>query len=201
MKFKRWLIALLGVFAMALTGVGLSTFTYAKDSFGFVTNLEPVCYIQQTRAYYPSVESAIRAASANTAKDTIYVIPGAHPTMYKNATLSGEDQLILPYQDEIYEDTGRTATLGTFADVNPGNGRDPKLLVSRLTLAPGVSLTIEKKAKLFIGGMLGTGPQSPTGHVAGSYTEILMSASSRIENHGIIKNFGYIRNGGSAYYG
>lgn len=204
MKFKRWLIALLGVFAMALTGVGLSTFTYAKDSFGFVTNLKPVCYIKETGAYYPSVESAIRAASTNTAErnskdlqDTIYVIPGAHPTMYKSATLSANDQLILPYQDETYEDTGRTATLGTFADVNPGNGRDPKLLVSRLTLAPGVSLTISKGADLFIGGMLGTGPQSPTGHVAGSYTEILMSANSRIENYGTIENYGYIKTTGN----
>ncbi|MDY2914268.1 MAG: hypothetical protein SOV58_06620 [Candidatus Enteromonas sp.] len=204
MKFKRWLIALLGVFAMALTGVGLSTFTYAKDSFGFVTNLEPVCYIKETGVRYPSVESAIRAASTNTAErnskdlqDTIYVIPGAHPTMYKSATLLAKDQLILPYQDETYEDTGRTATLSTFADVNPGNERDPKLLVSRLTLAPGVSLTISKGADLFIGGMLGTGPQSPTGHVAGSYTEILMSANSRIENYGIIKNYGYIKTTGN----
>lgn len=77
-----------------------------------------VAYIKSApNVRYTSIEKAVKVAAANSGKDQIFVIPGTNPTITRNFTLSGSDELIFPYNGETYEDTARSQ-VDDFADLN-----------------------------------------------------------------------------------
>lgn len=167
-----------------------------------VVNEKKVCYIGNT--YYTTVEAALTAAESNDGADTIYVIPGANPTITQDCTIATGDTLCLPYEGTTYkvelnglknsDPSFNNYHRATFADAE-----ETKYLKSNVTIrgeSADKTATLTVKGTLLIGGILGVGEgsyQKPTGHTVNSYSQITLDSYSYISNEGTIECRGYIK--------
>lgn len=195
-RLSLFLTAVLGFLSI---GVGHAAFQTgengATDSYdGQVTLRKPVCYISGSpNVYYPSIEKALKVAESTSGSQTVYVIPGANPTIQSDCTIASGDSLVLPYADdgtthsiEKFTASDAECTSSVFADSNPSAYRK-----SQVTLAEGVTLTNE--GTLTIGGIQGWNGMNPTGQTVNQYAEITMGAGSVIQNYGTLDCYGYIK--------
>ena len=152
-----------------------------------------VCYIGNT--YYTTVEAALTAAEGNPGADTIYVIPGANPTITQDCTIATGDTLCLPYEGTTYkvelnglknsDPSFNNYHRETFADAE-----ETKYLKSNVTIrgeSAEKTATLTVKGTLLIGGILGVGEgsyQKPTGHTVNNYSQITLDSYSYISNEG-----------------
>lgn len=188
------------IFALSLTtllsvalGYGEWVIIASQNINSPVTSPEKkVCYIGDT--YYTTVEAALTAAEGNPGADTIYVIPGADPTLAVNPE-TGKNTFVLPSNDKMivafYSDAGtKTIYVNSKKGVNPG-GTDLSLK-NTLTIGSGATLqidgTLETSGKLFAG----DGGAKYAGNTFGDYTKIVLNANAKIICNGTINCYGYI---------
>lgn len=192
--------------SLATITVGFSDwFVVAKKEIVIspqTSTVRAVAYIKsKPTVKYTSIEKALEVAAANSIKDQIFVLPGTNPTITRNVTIAANDELILPYVGETYQDTGRTKT-GIFADSSASGVTTYRKNV--VTISANVTLTVAQNAKLIIGGVLGHNNQQSVGQTNGDYVEVNMRENAKIINHGTIDTFGYIKeydfNNGSTIY-
>lgn len=203
---KRWK-AIISAFALAMcasvTAVGLGGWVIqgsgnAQYDKYYDSNAKKVAYTQDSKGvntYFTSVESALEKTSSGT----VYVIPGMNPTINTNCTVKSGVSLYLPYEDDLktvhnVEDPGRTSE-GNFSDYEDAVN-NKKLCKSTLTLANNVTLT--NQGTIFVGGILGRKSIAPTGMTVGNYSQIMLSAGSKIQNTGNLTCYGYIKESNSA---
>ena len=151
-----------------------------------------VCSIGNT--YYTTVEAALTAAESNPGADTIYVIPGANPTLSVNPVtgkntflLSSNDKMIVAFYSDVDK---KTIYENSETGINPG-GTDLSLKTT-LTIGSGVTLKIE--GTLETSGRLnaGDGGTNYAGNTFGDYTKIVMDTNAKIICNGTINCYGYI---------
>ena len=205
-KVKRWFkIVLCTLMVVFSVSIGFSDWVY-PDNSGDVTsgskapetnNDIPVAYtrVNGINKYFTSLADAIDATSTGS----IYVIPESNPTITRNCVIKTGVTLTLPYEDDmkdnhVVEDPERT-TLGDFADYmeySTRNDKNPTVFCqNNVTIADGVTLT--NKGSIFVGGVLGSNGQAPTGMTVGKYTKITLGSNSSIANTGTITSYGYIK--------
>ncbi len=203
---RKWK-AIISAFALALcasvTAVGLGGWVIQGsgntqyDKY-YDANAKKVAYTQDSKGvntYFTTVESALEKTSSGT----VYVIPGANPTINTNCTIKSGVSLFLPYEDDLktvhnVEDPGRTSE-GNFSDYEDAVN-NKGLCKSTLTLANNVTLT--NQGAIFVGGILGRKSIAPTGMTVGNYSQIMLSAGSKIQNTGNLTCYGYIKESNSA---
>lgn len=147
-----------------------------------------VCYIDGgTPTYFTTIERALEVAKADSAAQTIYVIPdnvSKNVTITRDCIISKEDTLILPYQDKLWEDReGKAKLRNRFADDCEAMVKQNRKTLVRIQ--KGVTLTVD--GALNIGGILGnaaSGYQGLQGQTSGFYAEILMEAGTDIHTAG-----------------
>lgn len=221
--------------SLFLTGIGFS-----KWSIQGVTASFPLKHDDRNEgkevAYYTdankkkhsftTIEGALASAGADSQGNTVYVIPGTNPTIYKSCTVKSGDTLCLPYEGETYNGRQRNAQSGgtsnnswktpvtfdndgvpvsgdfipmtnytnpnpPFADANAAFVKYFKK--NEVTLNPNCTITIEKNARLNIGGILGWDGQRVSGQTSGKYAQITRKKGSSIINKGTIDCRGYIK--------
>lgn len=176
-----------------------------SGAFSESETIVPVCYISETGAYYTSLDTALDDAYSNSGTDTIYVLPGlgvgdttnlpntTQVHISENHTISGSDQLILPYSGTDYKN--RESTTTGFADDDLASIKSN--LKTEVILDEGVTLTIgsssNHNAKLRIGGIVGNASVPLAGQTSSSYCQISMMSNSKIVNYGTIDCLGYIK--------
>ena len=90
-RLSLFLTAVLGFLSISVGHAAFQTGENgASDSYdGQVTRRKPVCYISRSpNVYYPSIEKALEVAKNTTGSQTVYVIPGANPTIKSNCTIA-----------------------------------------------------------------------------------------------------------------
>ena len=167
------------------------TFTPVNDNYATVTgtlrvSMKAVAYSDKG-VYYGTIESALNSVSSGT----IYVIPGINPTIKADCTIRGTTTLVLPYNERMY--LSREGTSSSFADANLAAVTANRK--SNVTIASGITLTIESRATLTIGGILGTtaGGNELQAHTSGSYAQITLAENAMIKSSGTINCYGYIK--------
>ena len=196
-RLSLFLTAVLGFLSISVGHAAFQTGENGTtDSYdGQVTLRKPVCYISGSpNVYYTSIEKALEVAKGTTGSQTVYVIPGANPTIKSNCTIASGDSLILPYADDgtthsYYSRQNQSGV--TFADANAS--LVSKNRTSLVTVESGIVIT--NNGTIEVGGVLGTGVsgQRPTGHTTGQYAELLMKSNSKIQNNGTLNLSGYIK--------
>lgn len=111
------------------------------------TQERAVAYIKSSGMHFTTIEKALEVAGQNTTKDQIFVIPGTNPIIKRDVTIGVNDELILPYDGEIFEDTARSTARG-FADLNATQRN--LYLKNTVTLNEGVKLTISSLSLIHI---------------------------------------------------
>ncbi len=152
-----------------------------------------VCYIGDT--YYTSLDAALDAASSNSIKDTIYVIPnlGTAVNITKSHTINSGDSLVLPYEGETFFNENAHGTFASgnnyyFAD------QDATCVSTYRKTQVILSATLNVYGTLNIGGVIGAPKKGVTGQTAGAYSEITMKDGSKLKClGGEINCYGYIK--------
>lgn len=202
-RLSLFLTAVLGFLSISVGHAAFQTGENgATDSYdGQVTLRKPVCYISGSpNVYYPSIEKALKVAESTSGSQTVYVIPGANPTIQSDCTIAAGDSLILPYSGETYEDSSRSTNGSYFADATASLVTSNRK--SLVTVADNVTIT--NYGRLVVGGVLGTQPQPLTGATIGNYSEIQLGDGAKIVNdgthhtkssdmNGMLQLFGYIK--------
>lgn len=157
-----------------------------------VVNEKKVCYIGDT--FYTTVEAALTAAENNPGADTIYVIPGADPTLSVNP-VTGKNTFLLPSNDKMivafYSDADKkTVYVNSKTGIN--TNQSDITIKNTLTIGPGVTFDVE--GTLETSGRLnaGDGGQAYAGNTYGDCTRILLDANAKITCSGTINCYGFI---------
>lgn len=151
-----------------------------------------VCYIGDT--YYTTVEAALTAAEGNPGADTIYVIPGADPTLAVNPN-TGKNTFTLPLHDKMivafYSDA---STKTVYVNDKTGINSNQSTTTIRNTLTIGSGVTLKIEGTLETSGRLnaGDGGRAYAGNTYGDCTRILLDANAKITCSGTINCYGYI---------
>ncbi len=181
-----------GIITATITGKGVYANTYS-------TTLQAVAFIGTK--YYITVEKAMAVAVSG---NTVYVIPGANPTINTTIYINSGITLSLPYEGTITGvdlDSTTGMETGKYFDYNKGildfktgsSYSNTTLRKSNVTLASGASINISSGANLVIGGKIdGGGGTYISGMTAGVYSQITLSKNSYIISSGLIRNYGYI---------
>ncbi len=177
---------------------------YSKQVSAKTSDSVVVCYLEKTvdgqtaRTKYTSIEKALEVSANATDKQTVVVLPGTNPTITRRCTIGTNVSLILPYDfnqtDWSYSDytNYKNQSNNGFADKDASAVKTNRKNI--LTIAEGV--TIINNGTIDVAGKIGVGAESnqrPSGFTIGSYCEILMKASSKIQNSGSINLYGYIK--------
>ncbi len=177
---------------------------YSKQVSAKTSDSVVVCYLEKTvdgqtvRTKYTSIEKALEVSVNATDKQTVVVLPGTNPTIKRGCTIGTNVSLILPYDfnqtDWSYSDytNYKNQSNNGFADKDASAVKTNRKNI--LTIAEGV--TIINNGTIDVAGKIGVGAESnqrPSGFTIGSYCEILMKASSKIQNSGSINLYGYIK--------
>ena len=150
------------------------------------------CSIGNT--YYTTVEAALTAAESNPGADTIYVIPGANPTLSVNPAtgkntflLSSNDKMIVAFYSDVDKKT-------VYANSKKGINTNQSSITIKNTLTIGSGVTFNVEGTLETSGRLnaGDGGQAYAGNTYGDYTRILLDANAKIACSGTINCYGYI---------
>lgn len=189
-RLSLFLTAVLGFLSISVGHAAFQTGENgATDSYdGTITLRKPVCYISGSpNVYYPSIEKALKVAENTTGSQTVYVIPGANPTIQSNCTIASGDSLILPYADD-----GTTHTYHDYLSQSPTLAYKSGTLVTKVTIADGFTLT--NNGTLTIGAIQnsGSGGNLYSGNATKSYTEIFLEGAAKVVNAGTMNAYGYI---------
>lgn len=188
------------IFALSLTtllsvalGYGEWVIIASKDlGKSPVVNEKKVCYIGNT--YYTTVEAALTAAENNPGADTIYVIPGANPTLSVNSVtgkntflLSSNDKMIVAFYSDVDKKT-------VYVNSKKGINTNQSAITIKNTLTIGSGVTLKIEGTLETSGRLnaGDGGQAYAGNTYGDCTRILLDANAKITCSGTINCYGYI---------
>ncbi len=188
------------IFALSLTtllsvalGYGEWVIIASKDlGKSPVVNEKKVCYIGDT--YYTTVEAALTAAESNPGTDTIYVIPGADPTLSVNPVtgkntflLSSNDKMIVAFYSDVDKKT-------VYVNSKTGINTNQSSITIKNTLTIGSGVTFNVEGTLETSGRLnaGDGGQAYAGNTYGDCTRILLDANAKIACSGTINCYGYI---------
>lgn len=160
-----------------------------------ITNqhIYPVARIGTTA--YGTIEKALAVGG------TVYVLPGANPTIRENCAIASGSKLIL-YTDDTdatYGDgshrnqkyRGGTTPKDAFIDSNATNVK--KYRKSNVTIADGKKLTVN--GEMFIAGIIGSSGQGIAGATTGIYSQLTLNPGASIESNGLIDCMGYIKEG------
>ncbi len=221
--------------SLFLTGIGFSKWSIQGVTASFSLKHDnrnegkEVAYYtdaNKKKHSFTTIEGALASAGADSQGNTVYVIPGTNPTIYKSCTVKSGDTLCLPYEGETYNGRQRNAQSGgtsnnswktpvtfdndgvpvsgdfipmtnyknpnpPFADANAAFVKYFKK--NEVTLNPNCTITIEKNARLNIGGILGWDGQRVSGQTSGKYAQITRKKGSSIINKGTIDCRGYIK--------
>lgn len=213
---KRRTMPLLAMSASAILstiGVGYGNWIIAtfKERDGTIetTASIPVCYIQgKKEVKYTSIEKALAVTSdkdhINTS-ETIVVIPGTNPTISNSCTLSANDTLLIPYEDETYMRDLSKITKNNVSTVfgkeysdcestSVTNNRKTEIVIKGKD-AFGDKVVLNNNGKIIVGGELGVGDgnQRPSGHTNGKYSQITIEDGAVIENNGSMDVYGFIK--------
>lgn len=151
-----------------------------------------VCSIGNT--YYTTVEAALTAAENNPGADTIYVIPGANPTLSVNPVtgkntflLSSNDKMIVAFYSDVDKKT-------VYVNSKTGINTNQSSITIKNTLTIGSGVTFNVEGTLETSGRLnaGDGGQAYAGNTYGDCTRILLDANAKITCSGTINCYGYI---------
>lgn len=151
-----------------------------------------VCSIGNT--YYTTVEAALTAAENNPGADTIYVIPGANPTLSVNPVtgkntflLSSNDKMIVAFYSDVDKKT-------VYVNSKTGINTNQSSITIKNTLTIGSGVTFNVEGTLETSGRLnaGDGGQAYAGNTYGDCTRILLDANAKIACSGTINCYGYI---------
>lgn len=151
-----------------------------------------VCSIGNT--YYTTVEAALTAAENNPGADTIYVIPGANPTLSVNP-VTGKNTFLLPLNDTMivafYSDVDKKTV---YVNSKTGINTNQSSITIKNTLTIGSGVTFNVEGTLETSGRLnaGDGGQAYAGNTYGDCTRILLDANAKIACSGTINCYGYI---------
>ncbi|MCI6215633.1 MAG: hypothetical protein MR659_00885 [Mollicutes bacterium] len=151
-----------------------------------------VCSIGNT--YYTTVEAALTAAENNPGADTIYVIPGADPTLSVNP-VTGKNTFLLSSNDTMivafYSDAG---TKTVYKNVKEGVIKDTSEITIKNTLTLGPGVTLQVDGTLETSGRLnaGSGGQAYAGNTYGDCTRIALDTNAKITCNGTINCYGFI---------
>ena len=165
---------------------GSWTFIQDKNVNAFqISNAKPVAYISGGGAdesvKYTTIEKALKTAVSG---QTVYVIPNTKYVINGNIEIKNGVTLMLPYSDKnTVNSLNDTITSSNFSDASDE---------SKLTTSVTLKGTLTNYGTLEIGGELGGGGNLGL-FVAGSYSQILMSGSAKIENYKTINCYGYIK--------
>lgn len=165
---------------------GSWTFIQDKNVNAFqISNAKPVAYISgggaDENVKYTTIEKALKTAVSG---QTVYVIPNTNYVINGNVEIKSGVTLMLPYSDKnTVNSLENTITSSNFSDASDE---------SKLTTSVTLKGTLTNYGTLEIGGELGGGGNLGL-FVAGSYSQILMSGSAKIENHKTINCYGYIK--------
>lgn len=151
-----------------------------------------VCFIGNT--FYTTVEAALTAAENNPGADTIYVIPGANPTLSVNPVtgkntflLSSNDTMIVAFYSDVDKKT-------VYVNSKKGINTNQSAITIKNTLTIGSGVTLKIEGTLETSGRLnaGDGGQAYAGNTYGDCTRILLDANAKITCSGTINCYGYI---------
>ena len=189
-RLSLFLTAVLGFLSISVGRAAFQTGENgATDSYdGRVTLRKAVCYISGSpNVYYPSIEKALKVAENTSGSQTVYVIPGANPTIKGDCTIASGDSLILPYADD-----GTTHTYHQYLEQSPTLAYKSGTLVTKVTIADGFTLT--NNGTLTIGAIqnTGSGGNLYSGNATKSYTEIFLEGAAKVVNAGTMYAYGYI---------
>ncbi len=142
--------------------------------------------------YYLTIESALE----HTSEGTIYVVPNTNPTITRDCEIKSGVTLCIPYDDNGDGTHSDYTNLEHQSDNGFADKDESAVNTNRknlITIEKGITLT--NNGTLDIAGTVGIGKgnQRPSGFTMGSYCEILMKSSSKIENNGTINLYGYIK--------
>lgn len=162
--------------------------------------LKKVAYLASDKTtFYTSIEKAVDVAN-NKGGDTVYVIPGANPTITRSFQINTGVTLIFPYSEELY--TVDKNVVGNEDLITAANNK-PESWSSIITLAAGK--TIEVLGELIIGGEIDYGG-APKNNTPCTISVLQMnarskvvvgdgSAASKLRIYGRIVNFTYDSSG------
>ena len=173
---------------VSLISFCFGSWTFIQDknvnAFG-ISNAKPVAYISgggaDENAKYTTIEKALKTAVSG---QTVYVIPNTKYVINGNVEIKSGVSLMLPYSDKnTVNSLNDTITSSNFSDASDE---------SKLTTSVTLKGTLTNYGTLEIGGELGGGGNLGL-FVAGSYSQILMTGSAKIENYKTINCYGYIK--------
>ena len=194
---------------LTVTFIPTETYKYTTVSSTISTEISMYAVATYGSNYYSNIDYALKAAYT-AGSGVITVLPSADATGVANEQSaktirtsteikSGVTLSLQHVAGAVYGVAGETnrnstyrqGSLSTFADANSTNVG--KYLRNRVIIDNGVEITLS--GNLYIGGIVGKGAsnQRPTGHVTGTYAEIVMNPKSTLKSTGTIDCLGYIK--------
>lgn len=200
--------AILGTIGVGYGNWVIATFKEREGTFETASSV-PVCYIQGNKdVKYTSIEKALAVTGDKdhiATSETIVVIPGTNPTISNSCTLSTNDTLLIPYEDETYmrdlskitKNNVSTVFGKEYSDNDSTfvtNNRKTEIVIKGKD-ASGDKVVLNNNGKIIVGGELGVGDgnQRPSGHTNGKYSQITIEDGAVIENNGSMDVYGFIK--------
>lgn len=200
--------AILGTIGVGYGNWVIATFKEREGTFETASSV-PVCYIKGNKdVKYTSIEKALAVTGDKdhiATSETIVVIPGTNPTISNSCTLSANDTLLIPYEDETYmrdlskitKNNVSTVFGKAYSDCDSTsvtNNRKTEIVIKGKD-ASGDKVVLNNNGKIIVGGELGVGDgnQRPSGHTNGKYSQITIEDGAVIENNGSMDVYGFIK--------
>lgn len=146
------------------------------------SGLKAVCYNDNTKTYYTSIEKALNVSKS---EETIYTIPGVDTTISSNCSIPSGVTLCLPFGDKTWDVKDNIEDLRDYT-IDTSSDNVKRYRQSCVSLVNS-TLTIEEDAQLLIGGKF------RAKGICDLYTEISLDVNSNIKVHGTLINYGYIK--------
>ena len=166
------------------------------DSFGQSMGVAVAYVSSNPSTKYTRIEKALEMANDG---DTVFVIPGTNPIIWKDCIIKKGVSLTIPFTDEIYNGRQMGSTFlyssaNVDSDFSDASKYSTTYLKNTITVKKGVEIIIDG-GELNIGGVIGGEAQGISGHTSGNYTQIKMCEDSKIivKNGGVIDCMGYIK--------
>ena len=175
--FICWLLRLSGFSLWNISG-SLSK-SFSMDTF------EPVAYFGSR--YFSSLDTALAEAQKDENANTIYIVPGANPTISYSHSISSNDTLVLPYEDDF-----TNHTLTTVKPMSPYLAYKSGKCTSKVTITNKATLTNNGKIQIGAIQNSGSGGNPFNGNATEKYADRHLINGAALVNKGTIDCYGYI---------